>query len=115
MAVKKNFQEEFSGFMGHLKVRMEKLSKEAAVLAGKGGKEIQKAAAIGRIEIDIMGLNIEKEKNYYLVGKKLAQSGSDKESWNEIVQPFLATVNKIDGAIQKKKNEISKIKAKKAS
>jgi len=110
MATKKDAKQNLSSFMSQMNVRFEKLRKEAAVLAEKGGKELKKAGAIAKLEMDIMGQNLEKEKNYYIVGKKIASLAGKKASWEDVIDPFLETIKKIDAVIAKKKQEIEKVR-----
>lgn len=107
---KKDFQKEMSNLMNQLKSNLQRLGKDAGVVAKKGEKELVKASSIGRLQIDIMGLNLQKEKLYYDMGKKTASVRSSTQGSDEVLKPYLQKLRKIEIDVRTKKREISRVK-----
>ena len=63
---------EIDRLIKNAKVGFKKFSQEVGVLAKKSEKNIVKASKAGKIQIDLMGLGVQKEKLYYDIGKKVA-------------------------------------------
>jgi len=109
---KKDFHNEMSKLMDQVKEKMHKFGKDASVLAKKGEKEIVKASQIGKLELDIMGLNIHKEKLYYDMGKKIAELKG--EGLTDAVKPFIKELEKIETDAHAKRIEIQAISKRKS-
>jgi len=111
MVKKSDFQKEAAKFLDQLKENLKKFSKEAGIFAKKGEKEIVKASKIGRIQIDIASLNIQKEKLYYDLGKKIASlRGSGKEISQEAIEPFMQKLRNIELEARNRKRDISRVR-----
>jgi len=63
---------EIDRLIKNAKVGFKRFSQEVGVLAKKSEKNIVKASKAGKIQIDLMGLGVQKEKLYYDIGKKVA-------------------------------------------
>jgi len=107
---KSEFQNEMSKLMGQLKGNLQKLSKDAGVFAKKGEKELVRASKIGKIQLDIMGLNVQKEKIYYDMGKKIASIRGKNGDANAILKSYSQKLRKIELEARNKKREIAAIK-----
>ena len=94
---KKDFQKEVGKLMDQMKVHFEKFSKDASVFAKKSEKEIVKASKIGRLQVDIVGMNMQKEKIYYELGKKIiAQRSKKGVEIDKICSPFFQKYRKLE-------------------
>ena len=110
---KKDYQKEMAKLMDQLKVNFQKFSKDAGVFAKKGEKKFVKASKIGRLQLDIMSLNIQREKLYYEIGKKIASLRTKKgnvDNVDNVVDSYLKKLRKIEADGRSKKREISRIK-----
>ncbi|NQT21840.1 MAG: hypothetical protein HQ579_00195 [Candidatus Omnitrophica bacterium] len=107
---KKDFHNEMNKVMKQLKANFKRFGKDASIFAKKGEKEIVKASKIGRVQLDIISLNIQKEKLYYEIGKKVAALRTGGEKAAIAVKPYLQKLRKIETNIRSKKREISGIK-----
>jgi hypothetical protein len=104
----KDFHKEMEKLMTQLQSSWQKISKNAGELAKKGEQELVRASKIGKLQVEVVALNLEKEKIYYEMGKKVAKdSGADVAA---SVKPFLDKLNKIDSDIKGKNKKISLIK-----
>ena len=64
--------------------------------------------------MDIMGLNLKKEKIYYELGKKIASLRGKNEDVSAVIQPYLEELRTIEGDGRTKKREIGSIKKEKS-
>ncbi len=107
---KKDFQKEASKMLEEAKVRFKKLGEEISVLAKKGEKEIVKASRTGKIQLDIVGLNMQKEKLYYNIGKKVVSLNAKKKIDSPEIQNLLKSLRKLEADARKKKRELSGVR-----
>jgi len=107
---KKDFHKEMNKVMNELKANFKRFGKDATIIARKGEKEIVKASKIGRVQLDIMSLNVQKEKIYYEMGKRIASIRKEKEKIKELIKPYLEKLRRIETSIRSKKRVISGIK-----
>lgn len=112
MAKKKDFQKDFNVFLDQAKVKFKKFGEELNILAKKSEKEIVKASKTGKIQLDIMGLTMQKEKLYYDIGKKITSLKTKKDLKISELDPFWAKMRKIEKDARKKKRELSAFKKK---
>jgi hypothetical protein len=105
---KKDFHEEMGKLVEQVKKNFHKLSKDAGQIAKKGETEIVKASSIGKMQLDIMGVNMQKEKLYYEIGKAIATSRSTNVE--KVLEPYMKTLRKLETEVRKKKQEISNVK-----
>ena len=61
-AKKEDMHKDFNKFLGQAKDGFKKFGKEIGILAKKSEKEIVKASKAGKIQLEVMGLNMQKEK-----------------------------------------------------
>ncbi len=109
---KRDFQKEMSKLMDQLKINFQRFSKDAGVIAKKGEKEIVRASKVGRVQLDMMGLNLQKEKLYYDIGKKVAtlKNKEGKLDNLDIVDPYFQKLRKIEVDMRGKKKEIARVR-----
>lgn len=110
MARKKDFQKEMNKLMGQFKENLKKFGKDASIFAKKGEKGLIKASKIGRLQLDIISSNMQKEKLYYDIGKKIASLRGSKEISADVIKPHLQKIRKIETRVRNRKREISRIK-----
>ena len=108
--VKKNFHKEMSSLIGQIKVNLKKISKDAGIFAKKGEKELVKASKIGKFQLEIVNLNLQKEKIYYDIGKKIASLRSSKKLSRDSIKSYLDRLRKIETEVRGKKREMSEVK-----
>ena len=111
MAVKKeNAEKDLSKLMDQAKVRFKNFGKELSVLAKKSEKEIVKASKKGKIQLDIVGLNMRKEKLYYDIGKKVVSLNAKKKLEISELGPYWTKLRKIESDARGRKKDLSSIR-----
>ncbi|UCD55794.1 MAG: hypothetical protein JSV93_03140 [Candidatus Omnitrophota bacterium] len=114
MAAKKaNFQKDFTKFMDYAKDKFKIFGEELSVLAKKSEKEIIKASKKGKIQVDIMSLNMQKEKLYYDIGKKASFLNMKNKLNIPELEPYWKKMRNIELNARKKKRELSTVRDKK--
>ena len=89
---------------------LKKFSEEVGVVAKKGEEGVIKMSKMLKIQLDMLGVSLQKEKLYYELGKKVASSRSKKEGSESVAKPLLQKLRKIETDVRSKKREISGIK-----
>lgn len=112
-AKKENLQKDVTKLLDQAKERFKKFGKELSVLAKKSEKEIVKASKTGKIQLDIVGLNMQKEKLYYDAGKKAASLNTKKNLNIPELEPYWKKIRKIEMTARKKKKELSMVRKEK--
>ena len=114
MAAKKaNLQKDFTKFMDYAKDKFKIFGEELSVLAKKSEKEIIRASKAGKIQVDIMGLNMQKEKLYYDIGKKVSSLNAKKKLNISQLEPYWKKIRRIELSVRKNKRELSAVRGKK--
>jgi len=84
------------------KTQLIKFSKEAAVIAKKGEKELVKFSRKGKLHVDATSISLKKEHLYYLIGKEYVRGeGSDQPT---------AKLTKLVGELKKADKEQQTLK-----
>jgi len=109
MATKKDLQKELNKFFEHAKGGLKKFGKDVSVLAKKSEKEIVKASKAGKIQLDIVGLNMQKEKLYYDLGKKVVALNAKKSLKASVLEPYFKKLSKLESNARTKKKELSSV------
>ena len=107
MAKKADLQKDFTKLLNQTKERVKEFGKEVGVLAKKSEKEIIKASKVGKTQLDIIGLNMQKEKLYYDIGKKVASLNAKKKLDIEALEPYWKKLHKLAKDARSKKRELS--------
>ena len=111
MAVKKeNAQKDLSKLLDQAKVRFQNFGKELSVLAKKSEKEIIKASKTGKIQLDIVGLNMQKEKLYYDIGKKVVSLNAKNKLEISGLESYWGKLRKIESDARSRKKDLSSIR-----
>jgi hypothetical protein len=111
MAQKKQvMSKDFNKLLDQAKDKLKKVGQELTVLAKKSEKEIVKASKTGKIQLDIVGLNMQKEKLYYDIGKKVVSLNAKKSLNIEDLQPLLKKVRTISTDARQKKRELTVVR-----
>ena len=110
---KEDRRQEFDKVLGKAKVNFKKFSEELSVLAKKSERGILKASKTGKIQLDIMSLNVQREKLYYDIGKKIAAINSKKTIDIPELEPLWKRMSKIEDDAEKKKEQLVLVKKEK--
>lgn len=103
---KRNFQKEFSKILNQTGEKLKIFGKELGEIAKKGEEEIIKASKAGRVRLDILGLNVQKEKLYYDIGKRLVQLHAKRKLDIPELESYWKKLRKIEQDARKKKREL---------
>ncbi len=109
-AKKANLQKDVTKFMDYAKEKFRKFGREVSILAKKSEKEIIKASKKGRIQVDIISLNMQKEKVYYDIGKKVSSLNAKKKLNISELEPYWDKIRKIELQARNKKRELSRVR-----
>lgn len=87
------------------------LSEKTLNLAQKGEKELVKASRVGKIQLNIVSMNLKKENIFRELGKKTYEMHIEQEQ----VEPakltvFFSQIDKLNQQIKAKKTQIAKVK-----
>lgn len=108
MATKKqNFQKELAKFVEQAKGGFKKFGKELSILAKRSEKKMLKVSRAGKIQMDIVGLGMQKEKLYYDIGKRSASLRTKKELNMPELEPYWKKLRKLETETREKKRELS--------
>ena len=113
MAKGKNQQKELNRILDQAKDGFRKFGKELGIFAKKSEKEIVKASKAGKIQLDIMGLNVQKEKLYYDIGKKVVSLNAKSNVGIPELEPFWKKIERLDSDTRKKKKILSAVRKEK--
>ena len=109
MAKKKDFQTDFKKFMEQAKEKFGEISREVGILAKKGEKEVVKVSKRGRLQFDIMGISMQKEKIYYDIGKKIVSLNAKKKLEMPEIELYLKKIRGLESSARKKKREMGRV------
>ena len=109
-AKKENAPKDLSKFLDQAKVRFQDFGKELSVLAKKSEKEIVKASKTGKIQLDIVGLNVQKEKLYYDIGKKVVSLNAKNKLEISELEPYWKKLSKIESDARGRKKDLSSVR-----
>lgn len=107
---KKISQDELKIFFEKAKKRLQHLGKETKVWMKKGEIELSRLSKIGRLEFDVVNLNLKKEKLFRDIGKRVVESEISKEISDATIKNMCDKASSIINESKKKESEISKIK-----
>jgi len=106
MAKKKKItQENLKSLFEKSKKKLQQLGKEAKIWMKKGEVELSRISKIGKLELDVVNLNIKKEKLFRDIGKRMAELNLDKKINDSKIKDMC---NKAKAVISesKKKNRV---------
>ncbi|MBN2096872.1 MAG: hypothetical protein JW714_00170 [Candidatus Omnitrophica bacterium] len=106
-----DIQKEVTKIWREAKENLKTLGQRAFKIAQKGEKEVVRASKIGKLQLDIVSLNLKKENIYRQIGKKAYEIYAKKA---EITSDQLAAsfnqLDKTNHQIKSKKAQIAKQK-----
>jgi len=106
---KEGRQKEINRLLGQAKDGFRKFGKELGVLAKKSEKGLVKVSKSGKIQLDIMGLNVQKEKLFYDIGKKVADLNTKKNLGLAELESYWKKMNKIEKEVESKQKALSSV------
>ena len=106
---KEDRRKEIDRLLGRAKDSFRKFGKELGVLAKKGEKGLVKASKSGKIQLDIMGLNVQKEKLFYDIGKKVAGLNTKKNLELPELESYWKKMSKIEKEVESKQKVLSSV------
>ncbi len=109
MVKKKINEENLKKFFGKMRKDLQRLGKETSVWIKKGEREISRLSRIGKLELDIVKLNMKKEKLLKDIGRRMVELGLSGEISDSAVRDMDSKVNAIMEESRKKKTEMSRI------
>ena len=113
MAKKIDVQKQAKKIWKQTSQRLSKLGHETIKLARRGEKEVVRASEIGGLQLDIVGINLRKEKLYRDIGKKVVELNYKRKMNIPAIKNFSNQVRSLDLLLQRKKRKIAQEKKKK--
>ncbi|MCQ9206806.1 MAG: hypothetical protein NG740_02860 [Omnitrophica bacterium] len=107
---KEDRQKELNRLLDQAKDGFRKFGKELGVLAKKSEKGLAKVSKSGKIQLDIMGLNVQKEKLFYDIGKKVADLNTKKDLGLAELESYWRKMDKIHKEVESKRKALSSVK-----
>ncbi|MFC1699631.1 hypothetical protein ACFL1I_06730 [Candidatus Omnitrophota bacterium] len=106
-----DIQKEVAKIWQEAKENLKELGQKTMTLAQKGEKEVVRASKIGKLQLDVVSLNLKKENGFRQVGKKAAEMHAKKDGINpDKLSSLFNQIDKLDQQIRSKKAKIAKIK-----
>ena len=112
MAKKKlNISKEVSKIWQQAKINLADLGKRTMHLAQKGEKEVRRASKIGKLQLDVVSINLKKDNIFRQIGKKIYEMHGQKEGIDtaKLMSSF-NQIDKLNAQIKDKKGQINKFK-----
>ena len=103
---KQDWHKDFSSALDETKKRLKQFGDDMGVWAKKGEKEIVKASKAGKAQMDILGLNVKKEKLYYDLGKKVVALNAKKKLGIPELESFWKKLRELQKDARKRKQEL---------
>lgn len=107
---KKDMQQDLRELFDKSKKRLQILAKDAQVWMKKGEVEIGRLSKMGRIEIDIVNLNVKKEQLFRNIGKKIVEGDLYAQINNASVKDMCSKAKAAIEESKKKSRVMSQIK-----
>ncbi|MCQ9208910.1 MAG: hypothetical protein NG712_06000 [Omnitrophica bacterium] len=93
------------------KANLKELGQKTMRLAQKGEKEVVRASKIGKLQLDVVSINLKKENIFRQAGKKAHEMYAKKKELQSAKLTSLFTqIDKLNQQIKGKKAKISKLK-----
>lgn len=111
MNKKINISEEVTKIWQQTKESLKELGQKTISLAQKGEKEVVRASKVGKLQLDIVTINLKKENIFRLVGKKAHEMHSKKRHIESTkLTSLFSQVDKLNQQIKAKKAKIARLK-----
>ena len=93
------------------KENLKALGQKTMKLAKKGEKEVVRASTIGKLQLDIVSINLKKENVFRQTGKKVCEMHTKKGGIEPPkLLPLFKQIDKLNHQIRSKKAKIAKLK-----
>ena len=93
------------------KEKLRELGQKTVKLAQKGEVEVVRASKVGKLQLDIVSINLKKENVFRQIGKKSYEMYSkNKQIELAKLTSLFSQVNKLEHQIRAKKAKIAKLK-----
>ena len=92
-----------------MRKRAQKLGKETSVWIKKGEIEISRLSKMGKLELNIVNLNMKKEKLFKDIGKRMVELGLSNEISDSVIKNMCDETKAIISQSRKKRSEISRV------
>ncbi len=103
-------QKEVSKIWQQAKQNLKDLGHKTMKLAQKGEKEVVRASKIGKLQLDVVSINLKKENIFRQAGKKVYQQHSKKgEVKSAKLTSLFNQADKLNQQIKSKKAKIAKL------
>ena len=90
---------------------LKRLGQRTMKLAQRGEEEVVRASKIGRLQLDIVGINLKKENIFRQLGKKAHEMHARKgEIKSARLTSLFGQVNKLNQQVKSKKAKIARLK-----
>ncbi len=104
-------QKEVARIWEQAKKNLKELGESTMVMAQKGEKEVVRASKVGKLQLDIVSLNIKKENIYRQVGKKVSEAHARKADIQTVrLSALFNQLDKLNRQIRSDKTKIAKLK-----
>ena len=107
--VKKITQEDIKKLFERTKKSLQQLGKETSTWMKKGEVELSRISKIGRLEIDVVNLNMKKERLFRDIGKRMVEQNLAKEFSDSTIKNMCDKAKATITESKKKRREVSKI------
>ncbi|NQS99580.1 MAG: hypothetical protein HQ595_00725 [Candidatus Omnitrophica bacterium] len=93
------------------KENLKVLGQKTIKLAQKGEKEVVRASKIGKLQLDIVSINLNKENAFRQAGKKAYEMHTKKGNVNSVkLESLFKQIDKLNQQVKTKKSKIGKLK-----
>ena len=96
-------------FFEKAKKKLQQLGKESKVWIKKGEVELSRLSKIGKLELDVVNLNIKKEKLFKDIGKRMVELDLAGQLSDSTIKNMSDKAETMISESKKKRREISKI------
>lgn len=107
---KQDMQKDLKEIFEKSKARLQLLAKDAKVWMKKGEVEISRLSEMGKLEFDIVNLNIKKEQLFRNIGRKIVEDGLEGQIDDASVKDMCSQAKTLIDEYKKKNHIISQVK-----
>jgi len=103
-------QEDVKKLFAKTKKRLHELGKETGVWIKRGEVELSRISKIGKLELDIVNLNIKKERLFKDIGKRMVEQGLAEKIDDAVVRNMSEKAKDAAGETVQKRREIGRVR-----
>jgi len=107
---KTDFHKEMQKAWADTSRNLRALGEETKKIAKKGERELVKVSKKGKIQMDIWGLNVKKERLVYQIGKKVVEQSKKGKMRTDVLRRMCQKVDVLDGRILNDKTKIKGVR-----